>query len=54
MSNAKTPPKTKFTSRFQGTTIINGFQVLGDANLGYLPFDMGKFHYVFFESQKDP
>ncbi len=21
---------------------------------GYLPFDMGKFHYVFFESQGDP
>lgn len=22
--------------------------------LGYLSFDMGKFHYVFFESQRDP
>jgi serine carboxypeptidase-like clade 1 len=21
---------------------------------GYLPFDMGKFHYMFFESQRDP
>lgn len=21
---------------------------------GYLSFDMGKFHYIFFESQKDP
>lgn len=24
------------------------------SDLGYLNFDMGKFHYVFFESQRDP
>lgn len=33
---------------------INGFQVNLDKTPGYLNFDMGKFHYIFFESQKDP
>lgn len=34
--------------------ITNGIQVLNKTYLGYLNNSVGKLHYVFFDSQRDP